>query len=868
MNENSGLLSSNQQDHHFGSTSSFGDRPSQNHSMQSQSNFQNINASSRKFNENNDNADYGSVGGGDDDDGSYLGNTVTRKRQAQQINLLHGSNRGSKSAGVNNNNSNQLLAEYLNSTNCCSRHFYCPSWATWTLFLIIFFSLCLIGGIVGFAAGPAIVQDVVREMLSLTSPYSLIFDFWLDPDAHGVHTYRKLYLYNITNPYEIALNGSQPNIVQIGPFVYKEVWKKDLDSIRWYVNGTVGYRYKYFMYYQPELSIDEVTGRQLTEDDSFNVTILNGPMRGTLYRVGRLPEVVVHVDKKLNITRQAVCVLLDILLNNTILGPKGVFVQRTPKEIFFGYIDPIWNELHKPLAAFDYNASTYFQAQWNGSAVAPSPYTYRSGMMCPLWQSPYQCNNTGSDITLTISGATDYKLLDSDVEQRAKEANWTNNQHLPRWMQRDLLSPHHSQGDITTWAGQLQGQWWWGPPRDGINAGDEPLPDALTPAHQVPGEKDDTHHLEESRDGFVQQQLQQQEMIVEDEQEQQSPSQSSSSSPLPFDSAACRRQYGTDGTRFTLPIKDDSILQIFSDFMGRTFPFTYTREATYTPPDNAQYKFSPIKTKRFVMNYEHGLAATTINRHCYQMRMDGLINVSQFVFGDGLVSKAGYLDSCVTNTDDMVCVDAEMSSDDNNNNASQGGFTPQALQDDGFCGRVIPFNNTFSKTFEESKDSSKRYSYDDFLKKFILENGESIVGNPRKSQQFRDHYETFAEVLPVTGTTLNAKASGLISMVLGPIFVRGCDDYLSNFTRNMPRSLIPYMRLDRTATVGGAVLNRLEKALTLMDAAYALCGVAIGVGVVGLVCLYLREKRKFCFKSGVCRKKNSDLEDGEVDEGF
>lgn len=719
---------------------------------------------------------------------------------------------------------------------------YC--FCNWRNALIVLFALCLVGGIAGFAAGPTLVLDFIRSSVAIGSPYSVIYKFWLDPDNYGVKTYRKLYLYNITNPYEVVEHGAQPNVVPIGPFVYKEVWKKDPKSVRWFINGTIGYTYKYFMYFQPELSIDEVTGKQLADDKGFNVTILNGPMRGTLFRVGRLPEVVVHVSKKFNITRQEVCILMDLLVDNTILGPKGVFVQRTPHEVFFGYVDPIWSELHDPLALFDYNASTYFQAQWNGSGVAPSPYTYRSGMMCPLWQDPSECNNTGSDITLAVSGSTDYQLLDSDVLQAARERQWESDPRIPQWLQRQggLLSPHHSQGDVTTWAGQLQGQWWWGPMREGMDGGNEPRPDIINPPHKdqdgeqvLQMEVADNANSNDNKD---------------DNNYNNNNNNTNNNNNELFDPEACRKQYGTDGTRFTMPINDDSILQIFSDFMGRTFPFTYTEDVTY----------SDLSVKRFAFNYDMGLRASAVNRYCYQMRMDGLINVSQFVFGDGIVTKAGYLDSCVVDSDDMVCVDPLMPDDDDRNASAADGYPRSAQKDDGFCGKYIPFNNTFSASFEDSVTPDKRYSYDDFLKKYVLKD-ESIPYPARQSPQFREYFESFLDVLPLTGTTLNARASGQISLVLGPIFVRGCGKYLSNFTDGMPRTIIPYMRLDRTATVGGEALSQLKERLLLLKVAYILCGLGIGTGFVGLILIVLYQKRALC-----CWKNRETSTSSDEDE--
>lgn len=259
------------------------------------------------------------------------------------------------------------------------------------------------------------------------------------------------------------------------------------------------------------------------------------------------------------------------------------------------------------------------------------------------------------------------------------------------------------------------------------------------------------------------------------------------------------------------------------------------------------------------MNKQFGLQASAINRYCYQQRFDGLINVSQFVFGDGLITKAMYLDSCVVDSPDMKCVDEQMTKSSSSNSDSSS-FAFAGDNDDGFTGRELPFNVTFSMSATSS--SNERMNFDEYLIK--------TVGGDRFSQQFRQRYETFANVVPISGNTLSAHARGQISLVLGPLVARGCSasnltkwmlefngsmfpsinftgpQYrdVANFSDRMPRTIIPYLRLDRDATIGGEVLEKLKSALSLITTAYALLWTLLAVGLVGSIALGVRIWRR------------------------
>lgn len=45
----------------------------------------------------------------------------------------------------------------------------------------------------------------------------MLFDFWMNAE---LMRYRTVFIFNVTNPQEF-LNGAKPNLVEVGPFVYR-----------------------------------------------------------------------------------------------------------------------------------------------------------------------------------------------------------------------------------------------------------------------------------------------------------------------------------------------------------------------------------------------------------------------------------------------------------------------------------------------------------------------------------------------------------------------------------------------------------------------------------------------------------------------
>jgi hypothetical protein len=75
-----------------------------------------------------------------------------------------------------------------------------------------------------------------------------------DPDS--VPVYWRVYVWNVTNPEAVVYNGSKPELVEVGPYVYQDMQVKFNVTFQTDIDGANTMRYKiaeYFLF-QPQLS--------------------------------------------------------------------------------------------------------------------------------------------------------------------------------------------------------------------------------------------------------------------------------------------------------------------------------------------------------------------------------------------------------------------------------------------------------------------------------------------------------------------------------------------------------------------------------------------------------------------------------------
>ncbi|XP_054152607.1 sensory neuron membrane protein 2-like [Oppia nitens] len=112
--------------------------------------------------------------------------------------------------------------------NCCSKRLK-KTLLTVTGILLIIIS------VVFYLFYDRAIRWQVRRALVLSED-SLIYEFWRDVP---IDIYYYIYMFNTTNPDRVAGLGEDPNLQELGPYVYRE--KRQKVNITFNTNGTVSY---------------------------------------------------------------------------------------------------------------------------------------------------------------------------------------------------------------------------------------------------------------------------------------------------------------------------------------------------------------------------------------------------------------------------------------------------------------------------------------------------------------------------------------------------------------------------------------------------------------------------------------------------
>uniref|UniRef100_UPI00358F6999 scavenger receptor class B member 1-like isoform X2 n=1 Tax=Myxine glutinosa TaxID=7769 RepID=UPI00358F6999 len=106
--------------------------------------------------------------------------------------------------------------------------------------------LALMGLVVQTCLMPLLHHKVAQGVV--LKPKGETFEMWRAP---SLPLYQRIYLFNLTNPTE-AENGKQPNLTEIGPYVYRVYRTKE--NITFHDNATVSYRERKRLEFVSELS--------------------------------------------------------------------------------------------------------------------------------------------------------------------------------------------------------------------------------------------------------------------------------------------------------------------------------------------------------------------------------------------------------------------------------------------------------------------------------------------------------------------------------------------------------------------------------------------------------------------------------------
>ncbi|CAF0919380.1 unnamed protein product [Brachionus calyciflorus] len=178
-------------------------------------------------------------------------------------------------------------------------------------FLLLISGTALILSAVGsFFLSEYMVQNKIHENVVIKNG-SDAYKFWLDPPAT---IYRKYYLFDVRNPLEVE-KGEKPQLVQMGPYTYSEVWEKR--HIEFLGPDVIRFTPVVTLHFEPSLS---------NGSESDTLTFLNIPA------VGMIEQTVRSRFKELGPT------LVNTLL--AFLNTK-LFVTKTAGELISGYNDPL-----------------------------------------------------------------------------------------------------------------------------------------------------------------------------------------------------------------------------------------------------------------------------------------------------------------------------------------------------------------------------------------------------------------------------------------------------------------------------------------------------------------------------------------------
>ncbi|NXW40399.1 SCRB1 protein, partial [Nyctiprogne leucopyga] len=146
-------------------------------------------------------------------------------------------------------------------------------------------------------------------------PTSISFGMWKDIP---VPFYMSVYFFEVLNPKEV-LQGAKPVLNERGPYVYREFRHKT--NITFHDNDTVSFLEYRKVFFQPELS-------HSSEDEY--IVVPNILMMGAAVMMENLPNFV------------------KLLLSGALAGMKQeAFMNRTVREIMWGYEDPLIDTINK-----------------------------------------------------------------------------------------------------------------------------------------------------------------------------------------------------------------------------------------------------------------------------------------------------------------------------------------------------------------------------------------------------------------------------------------------------------------------------------------------------------------------------------------
>uniref|UniRef100_H2Z5H1 Uncharacterized protein n=1 Tax=Ciona savignyi TaxID=51511 RepID=H2Z5H1_CIOSA len=196
--------------------------------------------------------------------------------------------------------------------------------------------LVILGGIINVVYLELYNKILIQE--SVIAPGTTMYDNWI---SVATPTYISYYLYNMTNSEEFLARGPyvKPNLVEIGPYVFREYLSKDTVDFLNTSPEQVYYRQKTTIVFQPEMSSGDlsdmvttvnVIGASMVSIVEYIFEQLGQPVDPNVYKL--VNAAYIATSTKLIFTR-AVHDILFGFQDNLFDAIKAVVLNRTGVEI-------------------------------------------------------------------------------------------------------------------------------------------------------------------------------------------------------------------------------------------------------------------------------------------------------------------------------------------------------------------------------------------------------------------------------------------------------------------------------------------------------------------------------------------------------
>ena len=112
--------------------------------------------------------------------------------------------------------------------------------------------LLIVTGALLFHFVPIFIQSRAKADMVLATPTAMMYKAFQNTSA-VTDVYYNYFMFNLTNEADV-LNGAEPILNEVGPYIYRLLQFKNASSIKWHPNATIEYTYHQIYVFDQELS--------------------------------------------------------------------------------------------------------------------------------------------------------------------------------------------------------------------------------------------------------------------------------------------------------------------------------------------------------------------------------------------------------------------------------------------------------------------------------------------------------------------------------------------------------------------------------------------------------------------------------------